>query len=59
MKATPKSKPARKGILGGGNWIVDQVKLVDVFPQRESLANISSQYQGTGGAPFNVLLDLW
>lgn len=53
-----KSKPARKGILGGGNWIVDQVKLIDTYPPRESLANIRSQYQGSGGAPFNVLLDL-
>jgi len=56
MKA--KSKPARKGILGGGNWIIDQVKLIDTFPQRESLANIRSQYVGTGGAPYNVLINL-
>src|SRR5258708_371980 len=56
MKAT--KTPARRGILGGGNWIIDQVKLIDVFPQPESLANISSVSQGTGGAPFNVLVDL-
>ena len=49
---------SRNGVLAGGNWIIDQVKLVDVFPQPESLANIQSQYQGTGGAPFNVLVDL-
>ncbi|MBM3845031.1 MAG: carbohydrate kinase family protein [Verrucomicrobia bacterium] len=49
---------SRKGILGGGNWIIDQVKIVDVFPQRESLANILSQSSGTGGAPYNVLVDL-
>ena len=55
-----KSKPAaqRSGILAGGNWIIDQVKLIDVFPHPESLANISRQSEGTGGAPFNVLLDL-
>jgi len=53
-----KQGPTRRGILGGGNWIVDQVKLVDVYPQRDQLANISSQYQGTGGAPYNVLVDL-
>lgn len=50
--------PARKGILAGGNWIIDQVKLVDVYPQPESLANISSQSEGTGGSPFNILVDL-
>jgi sugar/nucleoside kinase (ribokinase family) len=49
---------ARSGILAGGNWIIDQVKLIDVLPQRESLANISGQSQGTGGAPYNVLIDL-
>src|SRR6266513_4571353 len=53
-----KTKNLRRGILGGGNWIIDQVKLIDVFPKLEQLANIRSQSQGTGGAPYNVLLDL-
>lgn len=49
---------ARSGILAGGNWIIDQVKMIDVFPQREQLANIKGQSEGTGGAPFNVVVDL-
>lgn len=49
---------ARSGLLCGGNWIIDQVKLIDVYPQREQLANIRSQSQGTGGSPYNVLVDL-
>jgi sugar/nucleoside kinase (ribokinase family) len=52
------SGSSRNGVLAGGNWIIDQVKMVDVYPQREQLANIRSQSQGTGGAPFNVLVDL-
>ncbi|SVD79231.1 uncharacterized protein METZ01_LOCUS432085, partial [marine metagenome] len=48
----------RKGILAGGNWIVDQVKMVDTYPQRETLANISSQSEGAGGSPYNILLNL-
>lgn len=56
MKA--KSVSSRRGLLAGGNWIIDQVKLVDVYPAREQLANIRGQYQGTGGAPYNVLVDL-
>lgn len=56
MKRTNVS--SRKGLLAGGNWIIDQVKLVDVYPQPEQLANIRSQAQGTGGAPYNVLVDL-
>jgi sugar/nucleoside kinase (ribokinase family) len=49
---------SRRGLLAGGNWIIDQVKLIDVYPNRERLANIRSQSQGTGGAPYNVLVDL-
>ena len=48
----------RCGLLAGGNWIIDQVKLIDVYPQPEQLGNIQSQFEGTGGAPFNVLIDL-
>jgi sugar/nucleoside kinase (ribokinase family) len=49
---------ARQGLLAGGNWIIDQVKMIDVYPQPEQLSNIRSQSQGTGGAPYNVLIDL-
>jgi sugar/nucleoside kinase (ribokinase family) len=48
----------RKGLLAGGNWIIDQVKMIDVYPQPEQLTNIREQTQGTGGAPYNVLVDL-
>ena len=55
----PQGSTARRGLLAGGNWIIDQVKLIDVYPQREQLGNILSPAQpGTGGAPFNVLVDL-
>src|SRR6185503_18481217 len=53
-----KSTNPRRGILAGGNWIVDQVKLIDVYPQPEQLGNILGQSQGTGGGPYNVLMDL-
>lgn len=52
------SANGRSGLLAGGNWIIDQVKLIDVYPQPEQLGNIRSQFQGTGGAPYNVLIDL-
>ena len=52
------SLDTRRGLLAGGNWIIDQVKLIDVYPQPEQLANIRSQSEGTGGAPYNVLVDL-
>ena len=53
-----KNSVSRKGVLAGGNWIIDQVKMIDTFPQRESLANILSQSPGTGGSPYNILVDL-
>lgn len=52
------SANGRSGLLAGGNWIIDQVKLIDVYPQPEQLGNIRGQSQGTGGAPYNVLIDL-
>jgi sugar/nucleoside kinase (ribokinase family) len=58
MSSKGKSSSGRRGVLAGGNWIVDQVKLIDVYPQREQLANIRGEFQGTGGAPYNVLVDL-
>src|SRR5215207_9267294 len=47
----------RTGILAGGNWIVDAVKMIDVWPQQDALANIASTSKGTGGSPFNILVD--
>ena len=48
----------RNGIIAGGNWIVDAVKVVDVWPQQDTLANILSTAKGSGGSPFNILMDL-
>jgi sugar/nucleoside kinase (ribokinase family) len=56
MKKTASS--SRSGLLAAGNWIIDQVKIIDVYPQRDQLANIRSQSQGTGGSPYNVLINL-
>lgn len=48
----------RSGLLAGGDWIVDAVKIIDVFPQQDALANIQSVSRGAGGSPFNILVDL-
>jgi sugar/nucleoside kinase (ribokinase family) len=48
----------RTGILGAGNWIVDHVKVIDAWPSQDTLANIISEYRGTGGSPCNLLIDL-
>ena len=48
----------RKGIIGVGNWIVDSVKFITVYPQKGNLTNIVGQDQGLGGCAHNVLADL-
>jgi sugar/nucleoside kinase (ribokinase family) len=55
---SPQKMSDRKGILAAGNWIVDHVKVIDVWPNQDTLANILSDYRGTGGSPCNVLIDL-
>ncbi len=48
----------RNGILAGGNWIIDHVKMVDTWPAQDALANILGTSRGTGGSPYNILVDL-
>ncbi len=48
----------RQGVLSGGNWIIDHVKIVDHFPAQDTLANILGEYGGSGGSPYNILINL-
>jgi sugar/nucleoside kinase (ribokinase family) len=48
----------RSGVIAGGNWIVDRVKMIDAWPLQDSLANIQGEMNGNGGAPYNVLKNL-
>lgn len=48
----------RRGLLAGGNWLVDHVKVIDAYPPPEQLASILSRSLGTGGAAYNVLITL-
>ncbi len=47
-----------KGIACGGNWIVGHVKVVDVYPNEYSFANILSEFKGAGGCAYNVIINL-
>ena len=49
---------SRSGILAGGNWIVDHVKMLDGWPPQDALANILSESWANGGSPYNILKDL-
>jgi sugar/nucleoside kinase (ribokinase family) len=46
------------GIAAGGNWIIDRVKVIDVYPTQDALANILEESNGNGGAPYNLLKGL-
>lgn len=48
----------RSGVLAGGNWIVDHVKMIDRWPPQDALANVTSQFSSNGGSAYNTLKDL-
>jgi sugar/nucleoside kinase (ribokinase family) len=49
---------SRRGILVGGNFTVDRVKLIERYPEQDSLASIVGESISNGGLAFNVLTDL-
>ena len=53
-----KDSSVRKGVLAGGNFIVDLAKVIDVWPEQDTLASILSESMSNGGGPFNILKDL-
>lgn len=49
----------RNGIISAGNWVIDHIKMIDTWPERGNLANITVVAQkALGGCPHNVLVDL-
>jgi sugar/nucleoside kinase (ribokinase family) len=48
----------RNGIVCAGNFILDRVKLIDVYPAQDTLTNIREESVNNGGSPYSVLLDL-
>jgi sugar/nucleoside kinase (ribokinase family) len=48
----------RKGIFAAGNWIIDDIKIIDEYPHQDGLTNVRAIKSNNGGAPYNVLKDL-
>jgi sugar/nucleoside kinase (ribokinase family) len=49
----------RNGIISAGNWIIDHIKMIDVWPERGNLANIKLVAEkASGGCSHNVLINL-
>lgn len=48
----------RTGIISAGNWLVDNIKIIDQYPERGNLTTIRRIETGLGGCSHNVLVDL-
>jgi sugar/nucleoside kinase (ribokinase family) len=48
----------RRGILVGGNFTVDRVKLIERYPEQDSITSIVGESVHNGGLAYNVLTDL-
>ena len=48
----------RNGICAAGNWIIDEIKIIDEYPHQDGLTNVREIKSNNGGAPYNVLKDL-
>jgi sugar/nucleoside kinase (ribokinase family) len=53
MTASP-----RRGILAGGNFVVDHVKQIDHYPEQDQLTLVRERTLSNGGGPYNLLKDL-
>jgi hypothetical protein len=47
-------RAGRRGILVGGDFVVDRVKLLAGFPEQDTLANILGEARPNGGYPSSV-----
>lgn len=48
----------RKGIAAIGSWIMDHVRLVDIWPEQETLSYIHGEIYSGGGLAHNAVIDL-
>ena len=48
----------RRGFITGGSWCVDRNKMVDFWPQEDSISEILSEERGHGGSGSNLAVDI-
>ncbi len=48
----------RQGLAGIGTWIMDHVRMIDVWPAEQTLANIRSEAFSGGGLAHNLIVDV-
>jgi sugar/nucleoside kinase (ribokinase family) len=52
------SPSPRRGLLAAGNWIADTAKIIDAWPEQDTLCSILSEQTCNGGGAYNILVDL-
>jgi sugar/nucleoside kinase (ribokinase family) len=52
------STTERRGLAGIGTWIMDHVRMIDVWPQEQTLANVRKEYFSGGGLAHNLIVDV-
>ena len=50
--------PVRRGIICGGCWTLDRIKIIDAWPAEESLAFIEQSDRQGGGSAYNLGIDI-
>ena len=48
----------RRGIICGGCWTLDRIKIIDQWPQQEALAVITETDRQGGGSAHNLAIDM-
>lgn len=48
----------RRGLAGIGTWIMDHVRMIDVWPEEQTLANVYGEELSGGGLAHNLVVDV-
>lgn len=48
----------RRGLAGIGSWIMDHVRMIDAWPEEQTLANIHHEEFSGGGLAHNLVVDV-
>lgn len=48
----------RRGLAGIGTWIMDHVRLIDIWPPEQTLANVFGEEFSGGGLAHNLVVDV-
>lgn len=54
----PAPSKGRHGLAGFGTWLMDHVRIIDAWPEEETLVNVLDQRFSGGGLAHNFLMDV-